>query len=62
MAMRNILPALNRKNTLALMIILFLLAVAFSVSMLTLKRDALQFHTRDYPYFVEQAARLTDPL
>ena len=62
MAMRNILPALNRKNTLALIIILFLLAVAFSVSMLTLKRDALQFHTRDYPYFVEQAARLADPL
>ena len=62
LAIRNIYSALNRKTTLALIATLYLLAVVSSVSLLTLKRDALQFHTRDYPYFVEQAARLADPL
>ncbi len=41
--------------------LLYLLAVTFSVYCLALKRDALQFHTRDYPYFIEQAVRLADP-
>ena len=62
LAIRNISSLLNRKTILALVITLYLLAVVSSVSLLTLKRDALQFHTRDYPYFVEQAARLADPL
>jgi hypothetical protein len=35
--------------------------VVVSTICLTLKRDALQFHTRDYNYFIEQATRLTDP-
>ncbi len=40
---------------------IYTLSVAFSVYLLELKRRGLQFHTRDYNYFVEQAARLADP-
>jgi hypothetical protein len=39
----------------------FILAVTLSVIALTLKRDALAFHSRDYNYFIEMAARLADP-
>jgi hypothetical protein len=62
MAIRNILRLLARHKTRALILLLYLLAVAFSVSCLTLKRDSLQFHPIDYSYFVEQAARLSNPL
>ena len=42
-------------------LLLYCVASAFSVYTLQLKRDALGFHTRDYNYFIEQAARLADP-
>lgn len=51
----------SRKRTLLLATCLYLLSVIFSVYCLELKRSALQFHTRDYNYFIEQAARLVDP-
>ena len=40
---------------------LYAVLVLVSVYTLVIKRDALRFHTRDYNYFIEQAARLTDP-
>lgn len=40
--------------------IIFAILVCFSTWMLVQKRDSLQFHTRDYNYFMEQAARITD--
>jgi hypothetical protein len=46
---------------LAFVLAVFGLMVLVSSICLTLKRDALQFHTRDYNYFIEQAARLADP-
>ncbi len=42
-------------------LLIYLAAVIVSVNVLNLKRESLQFHQRDYNYFVEQAARLTDP-
>ena len=51
----------NRRQLIALSVGVYALAVILSVNLLLLKRDSLQFHTRDYNYFVEQAARLTDP-
>jgi hypothetical protein len=44
----------------AFFVMLYLAAVGFSTFCLTQKRDALQFHPRDYNYFIEQAARLAD--
>jgi hypothetical protein len=57
----NSIKNARSKIVLAFMIIVFGLMVLISIYCLTLKRDALQFHTRDYNYFIEQAARLTDP-
>ncbi len=51
----------NRRQLIPLSLCVCVLAVILSTSLLLLKREALQFHTRDYNYFVEQAARLTDP-
>ena len=51
----------TRRQLIALSVCVYALAVLLSVSLLLLKRDALQFHTRDYNYFVEHAARLADP-
>jgi hypothetical protein len=53
----------NPKSKLGLVFVIsiFGLMVVASSYFLTLKRDALRFHTRDYNYFIEQAARLTDP-
>jgi hypothetical protein len=51
----------TRKQKIFIALIIYILSVLFSVNLLVLKRDALQFHTRDFNYFVEQAARLTDP-
>jgi hypothetical protein len=51
----------NAKKVLWFTILVYLLMVAVSTRLLVLKREALQFHTRDYNYFIEQAARLTDP-
>lgn len=51
----------NRRQLITLSLGIYLLAVILATSLMALKRDALQFHTRDYNYFVEQAARLTDP-
>jgi ABC-type multidrug transport system fused ATPase/permease subunit len=51
----------TRKQRIFIALIIYILSVIFSVNLLILRRDALQFHTRDYNYFVEQAARLTDP-
>src|SRR5512147_669453 len=42
-------------------LVIYLAAVAASVALNELKRESLQFHTRDFPYFIEQAARLADP-
>ncbi len=50
----------NRKIIL-LAAIIYLLMVSVSVYVFVLKRDALRFHSRDYNYFIEQAARLADP-
>jgi len=44
-----------------LIVIIYLFIVGLSSFFLVLKRDALQFHDRDYNYFIEQAARFTDP-
>ena len=52
----------TRKQKIFIALFIYTLCVVFSVYLLILKRDALQFHTRDFNYFVEQAARLTDPL
>lgn len=51
----------KRKQVLVFVLASYTTAVLISVYFLILKRDALQFHTRDYNYFVEQAARLADP-
>lgn len=51
----------TRKQKIFIALTIYILSVLFSVNLLILKREALQFHTRDYNYFVEQAARLTDP-
>lgn len=51
----------NRRQLILLSVSIYALAVIFSTNLLVLKREALQFHTRDYNYFIEQAARLTDP-
>jgi len=51
----------TRRQLITLSVAVYALAVILSINLLLLKRDALQFHTRDYNYFVEQAARLTDP-
>jgi hypothetical protein len=51
----------TRKQRVIIAFLVYLAVVAVSVSLLTLKRDALRFHQKDYNYFVEQAARLTDP-
>ena len=51
----------TRQQKILIALIIYILSVIFSVNLLILKRDALQFHRRDYNYFVEQAARLTDP-
>ena len=51
----------KRRHWIVLSLSIYILAVILSTSLMVLKRDALQFHTRDYNYFVEQAARLTDP-
>ncbi len=40
---------------------LFLGLSFFSTYAMLIKRDALGFHPRDYNYFIEQAAKLTDP-
>lgn len=44
-----------------LILAFYLLSVSGGVAALTLRRDALAFHTRDYNYYVEFAARLADP-
>jgi len=51
----------TRKQKILIALAIYLAAVVLSVSLLTLKLGALRFHPRDYNYFVEQAARLTDP-
>jgi hypothetical protein len=51
----------TRKQKILIALLVYLLAVVASVNLLSLKRDALRFHQKDYNYFVEQAARLTDP-
>lgn len=53
--------SIHLKRALAFAAVIYLLAVSFSVYCLVLKRDAIQFHTRDYSYFIEQAAKLADP-
>ena len=55
--------AQNAKSKVFLAFVVSILGLMVFVSSycLALKRDALQFHTRDYNYFIEQAARLTDP-
>src|SRR5512133_3265834 len=49
------------KRLIGFAVAVYLLMVILSVTCLVLKREGLQFHTRDYNYFIEQAARLTDP-
>ena len=51
----------QEKRLIGFAVVVYLLMVIISVMCLVMKRDALQFHTRDYNYFIEQAARLTDP-
>jgi len=52
---------INRKQILFFAFVVYLLATSFSVYCLVIKGEALQFDTKDYNYFIEQAARLTDP-
>lgn len=49
------------KKSLTFAIIVYLLMVALATMLFILRRDALAFHTRDFNYFMEQAARLVDP-
>lgn len=51
----------QKKRLIGFAVVVYLLMVIISVMFLVMKQDALQFHTRDYNYFIEQAARLTDP-
>lgn len=51
----------GRKKLLLAAAAVYLVMVLLAVGLLGLKRQALRFHTRDYNYFVEQAARLADP-
>ena len=51
----------SHKGIFLLACLAYLALVAFAAGSLALRRDALQFHTRDYNYFIEQAARMTDP-
>ena len=52
---------ITRHKILLIAIVLYLAAVAGSVALNELKSASLQFHTRDYNYFIEQAAKLADP-
>lgn len=58
---KTVMEPTHRKRLLVIVLVMYLLAALTSVYLMVLKRDALQFHTRDYNYFIEQAARLTDP-
>lgn len=64
--MKSILPfkraAIVESRVKTFALVTYLLMVALTVILLVMKRDGLQFHQRDYNYFVEQAARLSDPL
>lgn len=51
----------TRKQKIFLALALYIAVVFLSVNIHILKRDALRFHPRDYNYYAEQAARLTDP-
>lgn len=50
-----------RRRVLLFSLAVYIIMVVLSTWMMLLKRDSLQFHTRDYNYFVEFAARLSDP-
>ncbi len=52
---------LTRKRVLIFAVIVYLGSVIFSVMVMEQRRVSLQFHTRDYPYFIEFAARVADP-
>jgi hypothetical protein len=51
----------SHKRVILFALMVYLLSVGFSVYLLDLKRASLQFHSRDYNYFIEQAAKLADP-
>ena len=50
----------KQKQVWFLALVVFVLATSFSVYCLVIRREALQFDSVDYNYFIEQAARLTD--
>ncbi len=52
---------LARSKILIIALLVYLAAVAGSAALNQLKQESLQFHTRDFNYFIEQAARLADP-
>jgi hypothetical protein len=49
----------KQKQVWFLALVVFVLATSFSVYCLVIRREALQFDSVDYNYFIEQAARLT---
>ena len=55
------MPFPSRKQKIILAGAVYICVVILSVSLHILKQDSLRFHPWDYNYFVEQAARLTDP-